>query len=126
MAWASGVRKMDLAEPAIERSGIGFEGSGKPRLRTSVRFPIALPLHLVAAAKQYDAVTDNISASGILFHLDELLPLGTEVEFLIEIPEGVIGAQQTAAVHCTGRIVRSYFESSKAFAAAVIDEYSFQ
>jgi hypothetical protein len=48
------------------------------------------------------------------------------VEFLIEIPEGTIGAQQTAAVHCTGRIVRSYVESSKAFAAAIIDEYSFQ
>src|ERR1700739_2319702 len=117
---------MDLAQPDIERIGKeGAEGP-KPRLRASVRFPISLPRHLVAEAKQYDAVTDNISASGILFHLDELLPPGTEVEFLIEIPEGTIGAQQTAAVHCTGRIVRSYLESSKAFAAAVIDEYSFQ
>ena len=117
---------MDLAIRAVECAEDQIAAGDKPRLRASVRFPIALPLHLVAAAKQYDAVTDNISASGILFHLDELLPPGTEIEFLIEIPEGTIGAQQTAAVHCTGRIVRSYLESSKAFAAAVIDEYSFQ
>lgn len=117
---------MDLAEPAIERIGKELGGQDKPRLRASVRFPITLPLHLVAETRQFDAVTDNISASGILFHLDELLPPGTEVEFLIEIPEGTIGVQQTAAVHCTGRIVRSYVEQSQAFAAAVIDEYSFQ
>lgn len=117
---------MNLATRALEQGENDFGAGSKPRLRASVRFPITLPLHLVAAAKQYDAVTDNISASGILFHLDELLSPGTEVEFLIEIPEGTIGAQQTAAVHCTGRIVRSYLERSKAFAAAVIDEYSFQ
>jgi hypothetical protein len=48
------------------------------------------------------------------------------VEFLIEIPEGTIAPNATAAVHCTGRIVRSYNESSETYAAAVIDEYSFQ
>ena len=117
---------MDLATTGLEHSENELGAGSKPRLRASVRFPITLPLHLVASSKQYDAVTDNISASGILFHLDELLPPGTEVEFLIEIPEGTIGIQQTAAVHCTGRIVRSYVESSTAFAAAVIDEYSFQ
>jgi hypothetical protein len=117
---------MDLATRGLEQGENEYGLDGKPRLRCSVRFPITLPLHLVAATKQYDAITDNISASGILFHLDELLSPGTEVEFLIEIPEGTIGAQQTAAVHCTGRIVRSYRERSTAFAAAVIDEYSFQ
>jgi hypothetical protein len=117
---------MDLAEHVAERNESELGVGVKPRLRTAVRFPIAVPLHLVAETKQYDAVTDNISANGILFHLDELLPPGTVVEFLIEIPEGALGAYQTAAVHCTGRIVRSYIESSTAFAAAVIDEYSFQ
>jgi hypothetical protein len=117
---------MDLATRGTEQGEGEFSLGEKPRMRSSVRFPITLPLHLVAAARQYDAVTDNISASGILFHLDELLSPGMEIEFLIEIPEGTIGVQQTAAVHCTGRVVRSYVESSTAFAAAVIDEYSFQ
>jgi hypothetical protein len=117
---------MDLAARALERVEKDVGAGRKPRLRTSVRFPLSLPVRLLASTREYDAVTDNISASGILFHLDELLAPGTEVEFLIEIPEGTIGPFQTAAVHCTGRIVRSYVECSKAFAAAVIDEYSFQ
>ena len=117
---------MDLAARALDHVEKNVGTGRKPRLRTSVRFPLALPVRLLASTGEYDAVTDNISASGILFHLSELLPPGTEVEFLIEIPEGTIGPFQTVAVHCTGRIVRSYMESSKAFAAAVIDEYSFQ
>src|ERR1700721_218400 len=72
-------------------------------MRCSVRFPLSLPVRIFAHAKQYEAVTDNISASGVLFHLDELLPPGTEVEFLIEIPEGNIGPFETAAVHGTAR-----------------------
>jgi hypothetical protein len=62
----------------------------------------------------------------VLLHLDALLAPGTVVEFLIEIPKGTIAPNETAAVHCIGRIVRSYNESSEIYAAAVIDEYSFQ
>ncbi|HEX3471834.1 MAG TPA: PilZ domain-containing protein [Silvibacterium sp.] len=95
-------------------------------LRSAVRFPLMLPVHLMASAKQYEAVTDNISANGVLLHLKESLTPGTVVEFLIEIPEGTLALNETAAVHCTGRVVRSYRESSESYAAAVIDEYSFQ
>jgi hypothetical protein len=94
--------------------------------RTSVRFPLELPVRLIVSTEHYEAVTNNISASGVLLHLKELLAPGTEVEFLIEIPEGAIAPNETAAVHCTGRIVRSYSDSSEAYAAAVIDEYGFQ
>jgi hypothetical protein len=51
---------------------------------------------------------------------------GTVVEFLIEIPEGTIAPDESAAVHCSGRVVRSYGIRSVTYAAAVIDEYSFQ
>lgn len=95
-------------------------------LRSAVRFPLALPVHLVADAKLYEAVTDNISANGVLLRLGELLEPGTVVEFLIEIPEGTIAPDESAAVHCSGRVVRSYGLLSARYAAAVIDEYSFQ
>jgi hypothetical protein len=102
-------------------------------MRSAVRFPLALPVHLMIAAKQYKAVTENISANGVLLHVDgkplhlsKVLAPGTVVEFLIEIPEGMIAPLETAAVHCTGRVVRSYSEPSMMHAAAVIDEYSFQ
>ena len=80
----------------------------------------------MADAKEYEAITDNISANGVLLRLKELIPPGTVVEFLIQIPEGAIAPNQTAAVHCTGRVVRSYRKPRTTYVAAVIDEYSFQ
>ena len=95
-------------------------------LRSAVRFPLALPVQLVADEKLYEAVTRNISANGVLLQLGELLEPGTAVEFLIEIPEGTLAPDESAAVHCSGRVVRSYGILSRTYAAAVIDEYSFQ
>jgi len=94
--------------------------------RSAVRFPLALPVHLLVDARHYEAITDNISANGVLLRLDELLAPGTLVEFLIEIPEGTIAPNESAAVHCSGRVVRSFGLPSARYAAAVIDEYSFQ
>lgn len=95
-------------------------------LRSAVRFPLALPVHVLVEKNYYEAVTDNISANGVLLRMHELLKPGTVVEFLIEIPEGTIAPNETAAVHCSGRVVRSYGIPSATYAAAVIDEYSFQ
>jgi hypothetical protein len=95
-------------------------------LRSAVRFPLILPVQLIADRKQYDALTDNISANGVLLRLGELLAPGTVIDFLIEIPEGTIAPYESAAVHCSGRVVRSYGVPSATYAAAVIDEYSFQ
>jgi hypothetical protein len=112
-----------------EIAGLEFERIAQEdpdETRTAVRFPLTLPVQLLVSTKHYEAVTNNISANGVLLHLDELLVPGTTVEFLIGIPEGVIAPNETGAVHCTGRIVRSYSDSSETYAAAVIDEYSFQ
>jgi hypothetical protein len=70
--------------------------------------------------------TENISANGVLFRLKEHLPVDAPVEFLLEISAGELFGDSTAAVHCLGRVVRSYQELSTCFAAAVIDEYRFQ
>jgi hypothetical protein len=95
-------------------------------LRAAVRFPLALPVQLMVSTTQYEAVTENISAKGVLLQMNEPLTPGTKVEFLIEIPEGTIAPNETAAVHCSGTIVRSYGDPSARYVAAVIDEYSFQ
>ncbi|MBV8136152.1 MAG: PilZ domain-containing protein [Deltaproteobacteria bacterium] len=102
----------------------------EPEIRAGVRcarrFPICLPVHVMADEREFEATTDNISANGVLLRMNELLPPGTLVEFLIQIPEGAIAPNETAAVHCTGRVVRSYRKPKTTYAAAVIDEYSFQ
>lgn len=94
--------------------------------RGSVRYPIHLPVTLLADGEQGGAVTTDMSASGVLFRLQEPLHVGQEVEFLVEIPAGTLDFSHTAALHCRGRIVREYWEDGLPYAAAVIEEYRFQ
>ncbi|MBT9333277.1 PilZ domain-containing protein [Paracidobacterium acidisoli] len=95
-------------------------------VRCAVRFPLHLPVRLIVEGIVYEGQTENMSASGVLLRLNKLLTSGQKVEFLVEIPSGMFGLQQTAAVHCTGRVIRSYHEETYTYAAAIIDEYSFQ
>jgi hypothetical protein len=94
--------------------------------RSAVRFPLSLPMHLMSSGRLYQATTENISANGVLFKLDEVLAPGTEVDFLIQVAEGLTGLDETAAIHCLGRVVRAYQDGTTAHAAAIIDEYRFQ
>src|SRR6202035_3859028 len=89
--------------------------------RSAVRFPLSLPVHVMTSGKLYQATTENISANGVLFRLDEVLEPGTEVDFLIEVAEGTTGPRETAAIHCLGRVVRAYQDGATAHAAAIID-----
>lgn len=94
--------------------------------RSAVRFPLSLPVHVIASNKFYEATTENISANGILFKLNEILPLGTEIDFLIQMQAGTDANPETAAIHCFGRVVRACQVGDGALTAAVIDEYKFQ
>lgn len=94
--------------------------------RSAVRFPLSLPVHLMASDKLYEAITENISANGVLLKLDEVIEPGTNVDFLIQVAEGTTGPDETAAIHCQGRVIRAYQDDFAAHAAAIIDEYRFQ
>ncbi len=111
---------MEFAVCEASRSGKDW------RARGAVRYPVRLPVTLLANGLQFKAVTEDFSASGVLFRLTETLPPGQEVEFLVEIPAGTLDFSHTAAVHCWGRIVRSFWKGGSPCAAAVIDEYRFQ
>lgn len=99
---------------------------GDRATRGSVRYPLRLPAIVLANGEQSEAVTADMSASGVLFQLREPLHVGQDVEFLVEIPAGALDFTHTAAVHCWGRIVRSFWKEGFPWAAAVIDEYKFQ
>lgn len=94
--------------------------------RGAFRYPLRLPATVLSEGQQTEAVTADISASGVLFQLCQPLYVGQVVEFLLEIPAGTIDFVHTAAVHCRGRIVRSFWKDGSPWAAAVIDEYRFQ
>jgi hypothetical protein len=95
-------------------------------LRGAVRYPLHLRVTLLCDGRESTAVTEDLSASGVLMRLTEPLREGQTIEFLLEIPEGALEHSVTAAVHCSGRIVRSFGKDGQLFAAAVIDEYRFQ
>jgi hypothetical protein len=94
--------------------------------RGAARYPLHLRVTLLCDCREIQAVTEDLSASGVLLQVDEPLRVGQEVEFLVGIPAGALEFSVTAAVHCFGRIVRSYFQNGQPFAAAVIDDYRFQ
>ena len=92
-------------------------------LRTAVRFPMRLSLRLTTTAGTLDAMTDNISANGILFTGLELPGVDTQIQFTIRMPGSVMGTSDDVTVHCTGRVVRHQMHEGEAQAAAIIDEY---
>lgn len=95
-------------------------------VRSAVRFPLHLPIRVIANGEEYSGESENFSSSGVLLRLDKKIDPGMKVEFLVEIPAGVLGMQDTAAIHCIGRALRAYEIEGVAYCAVVIDEYRFQ
>jgi c-di-GMP-binding flagellar brake protein YcgR len=109
-------------------------GSGPADTRSSVRFPLRLPITVrTADAHEYFAETADISAGGVLFHTKSTLDVGTVIRFRIVLPASVLGTDTDVQVNCTGRVVRSLDEKNNLkdengnkAVAAVIDEYCFE
>lgn len=94
------------------------------QVRTAVRFPMKLALQVTTGDGTVDAVTENISANGILFTGGKLPPVDSRIEFTITMPAAVMGTPEDVSVHCVGRVVRHSVVAGENQAAAIIDEYS--
>lgn len=92
-------------------------------VRAAVRFPMRLPLLIQTPEGQLHAVTENISANGLLFVCDELIEVSSRIEFTIAMPAAVMGAPKDVTIHCVGRVVRNCLQDGQKKTAAVIDEY---
>ena len=95
-------------------------------LRTSVRFPLRLPIAITTSGEEHKAETNNISAGGVLFHLESEMTVGSPLEFRISMPAAVLGASTDVLVTGLGRVVRCSVEGERRAIAAVIDEYRFE
>ncbi len=82
-----------------------------------------LALRIETEDGEVEAVTENISANGLLFVSDRLPGLESKIEFTIAMPSAVMGTETDITIHCTGRVVRHYLQNGQKKAAAVIDEY---
>ncbi len=101
------------------------ENPQNAEVRCAVRFPLTLPIRVISDDKEYDATTENFSASGVLFRSDEDPGVDSRVEFLLKMPAAVIGAEEDVTLHCFGRVIRSYEGRRQYHAAAIIDDYVF-
>lgn len=99
------------------------KATGENPLRSAVRFPVKLAVHLRVDDRQYEAVTEDISASGLLFIGKRLPPVNSVVEFTINMPSMSMGSATDVEIHCRGRVVRHETQGDQDQAAAVIDEY---
>ena len=95
-------------------------------MRSAVRFPVRLPMAIRDAAGEHQAETNDMSAGGVLFNIDSDMTVGSNIEFTISIPAGVIGAPADVKVTGEGRVVRSAPQGERTQVAAVIDEYRFE
>jgi hypothetical protein len=102
---------------AIQATGV--------ELRSAVRFPLVIPVRIEADGQLIDAMTENISATGVLFVVDQPLALQKQVRFTLKMPGEAMGTPVDVVVHCGGRVVRCTTSGGCTRAAAVIDEYYF-
>lgn len=94
-------------------------------LRSSVRFPLKLPVEVRAETNGVSGETEDISAGGVLFYMDTELEIGSMIDFSISMPASVLGTATDVIVKCTGRVVRCSKHGDRTAVAAVIDEYHF-
>jgi hypothetical protein len=110
----------DLKEPLMtewQRPG------ARDAVRTAVRFPLSLALHLKTESGTVEATTKDISSNGLLFVTSHLPTIGSNIEFTMDMPAVVMGWESDVSIHCMGRVVRHQHTGEESMAAAVIDEY---
>jgi len=95
-------------------------------LQSAPRFPLHLAASVKAEGAAYSALTENISANGVLFAMDRDVPVGSIVDFTIMLPAEVLGTRQNAQIDCRGRVVRSFDDRGRRGVGVVIDEYHFE
>ena len=95
----------------------------------SARFPLHFPVRYrrVGESVWRRGTTENISSSGVLFRVDDLLPIEGDVELRLELPAvpAVFGRSEVA---CRGRVARTIAPSEDQpwqATAIIIDDYDF-
>jgi hypothetical protein len=62
-------------------------------MQSAPRFPLHLTASLKTQGSAYSAETENISANGVLFAMDDDVPIGSMVDFTIMLPAEVLGGR---------------------------------
>jgi hypothetical protein len=115
---------------AAEGTAAATEKQSSTRHFEDMQSAQRFPLHLAASVKShgsaYSAETENISANGVLFAMENDVPVGSLVDFTILLPAEVVGVRRNVQIDCRGRVVRSFEDRGRRAVGVVIDEYHFE
>jgi len=96
--------------------------------REARRFNMTLPLRVLPHEAQHselNAQTRDVSYRGLYFHAEAKFEIGSEIEFVITLPQQVTQATDVN-IRCLGHIVRVEPDSNgRVGIAAKIDRYEF-
>lgn len=98
------------------------ESSADP-MRNAVRFPLHLPVRVETENGTVDAVTQDISATGVLFTMPVAPAINTRLTFTLRLPGEVMGVEEDVFVDCVGRVVWHGPSDVGRQVGAVIDGY---
>jgi hypothetical protein len=93
-------------------------------IRNAVRFPIKLEAIVHAMEGDLQAVTINISNTGVLFAVDQAVRVGQQLEFTLFLSTDS-ESQKNGQIHCKGKVVRCEAKRWRFVAAATIEDYEF-
>jgi hypothetical protein len=111
------------AEPAKAPIAQAQTNGHYEEMQSAPRFPLHLPVSVKGQSGSITAETQNISANGVLFAMDNDVPVGSLVDFTILLPAEVVGAKRNVQLDCRGRVVRSFEDRGRRGVGVVIDEY---
>src|SRR5438105_13290356 len=102
--------------------------SSQTERRTAQRFQLNLPVAVRSPEGTFTettVVSQNVSARGIFFYLDESPREGAKIEFTLTLPPEVT-LTDSMRVNCRGRVVRIHSDNPGANfgVAATIDGYN--
>ena len=93
-------------------------------MRNGVRFPLHLQVRVETEGGTFDAVTEDVSASGVLFITQAEAPaINAQLTWTMLLPGAVMGSATDTLVHCVGRVIWKKSGNGSQQIGAVIDSY---
>ncbi len=92
-------------------------------MRNSVRFPIRLLARIDTMDGPADAVTEDISSTGVLFTMPFAPAVNSRLTWTLQLPADMIGSRHDVTVTCVGRVVWHKPVAQGSQVGAMIDDY---
>jgi hypothetical protein len=93
-------------------------------MRNGVRFPLRLKVRVETEQGAFDAETEDVSASGVLFRMQAEAPaINAQLAWTMVLPRDTMGGATDTVVHCIGRVIWRNSGKGGQQVGAVIDSY---